>query len=77
MPLGEAWQRYGACKVCRPPVLSATPAPALLVEPTKPTKLAPVITRSQRQQCAATTKTGTRCSRNAKAGSSYCWQHGW
>jgi hypothetical protein len=26
-------------------------------------------------QCAATTKKGTRCSRNAAAGSSYCWQH--
>jgi hypothetical protein len=27
-------------------------------------------------QCAATTKKGTRCKRTAKAGSSYCWQHG-
>ncbi|MDE6860908.1 MAG: hypothetical protein K2J65_10915 [Duncaniella sp.] len=27
------------------------------------------------RQCAATTKKGTRCSRQAKAGSSYCWQH--
>ncbi len=26
-------------------------------------------------QCAATTKKGRRCSRNAKAGSRYCWQH--
>lgn len=28
-----------------------------------------------RQQCAATTKKGTRCSRLAQPGSSYCWQH--
>lgn len=28
------------------------------------------------QRCAATTKKGAQCSRMAKAGSSYCWQHG-
>jgi hypothetical protein len=27
-------------------------------------------------QCAAETKDGTPCSRNAEPGSSYCWQHG-
>jgi endonuclease G len=27
-------------------------------------------------QCNAITKKGTRCSRRAKANSSYCWQHG-
>lgn len=27
-------------------------------------------------RCMATTKKGTQCSRNAKAGSNYCWQHG-
>ena len=27
-------------------------------------------------RCQATTKKGTQCSRNAKAGSNYCWQHG-
>ena len=27
-------------------------------------------------QCAATTKKGTQCKRNASPGSSYCWQHG-
>lgn len=26
-------------------------------------------------RCQAITKKGTQCSRNAKAGSSYCWQH--
>ncbi len=28
-----------------------------------------------RGQCAAITQNGTRCSRKASAGSSYCWQH--
>ena len=28
------------------------------------------------QRCAATTKKGTQCKRNAATGSSYCWQHG-
>lgn len=27
-------------------------------------------------QCAATTKKGTQCKRNAASGSEYCWQHG-
>lgn len=27
-------------------------------------------------RCQATTKKGTQCRRNAKPGSSYCWQHG-
>lgn len=27
------------------------------------------------RQCAAITKKGTRCKRNAEAGSIYCWQH--
>ena len=27
-------------------------------------------------QCAATTKNGTRCKRQASPGSLYCWQHG-
>lgn len=27
-------------------------------------------------RCQATTKKGTQCKRSAKAGSSYCWQHG-
>lgn len=27
------------------------------------------------EQCAAITKAGTRCSRTAKEGSKYCWQH--
>ena len=27
------------------------------------------------QQCQAITKKGTRCTRNAKSGSKFCWQH--
>ena len=27
-------------------------------------------------QCAATTKKGTQCKRQASPGSQYCWQHG-
>lgn len=27
------------------------------------------------KRCAATTKKGKRCSRNAEPGSNYCWQH--
>jgi hypothetical protein len=27
------------------------------------------------QRCKATTKKGTQCKRNAKAGSEFCWQH--
>lgn len=30
---------------------------------------------SERQQCAAITKDGTRCLRMAQEGSRYCWQH--
>lgn len=28
------------------------------------------------RRCQATTKKGAQCLRNAKPGSSYCWQHG-
>ncbi|MDP1675675.1 MAG: hypothetical protein Q8L88_02325 [Bacteroidota bacterium] len=28
------------------------------------------------EQCAATTKKGAQCKRQAAAGSQYCWQHG-
>lgn len=70
-PLVEASKRYGACLICKPPVLataarSATAASAPRVAP-RPAA------RSTR--CAATTKKGTQCSRNARAGSAYCWQH--
>ena len=56
-----------ATSAASPPVSSVT---------TSGTKSAPAPTASSvRQQCAATTKTGTRCSRMAEPGSAYCWQH--
>jgi pyruvate/2-oxoglutarate dehydrogenase complex dihydrolipoamide dehydrogenase (E3) component len=39
------------------------------------TKSKPKI-KSSSVRCAATTKAGSQCKRNAKTGSSYCWQHG-
>ena len=84
MLLAEAAARYGPCANCRPPVLGAgipqqpaadgarEAAPAV-ERPSTPTAAAPA-PRSTR--CQAITKKGTQCSRNAQAGSSYCWQHG-
>ena len=74
MALVEAARRYGPCKVCKPPVPNATPAPALIVEQPAP-EPKPAVSSARAQQCAATTKKGTRCSRNARAGSAFCWQH--
>lgn len=51
----------------QPPVRTVMPAPT--------TTTAPRIQNTARQQCAATTKKGARCSRMAAAGSAYCWQH--
>lgn len=89
MPLKEALGRYGPCSVCKPPTavrsgaaspVASTPVPA--VSSTKPLSSAPAVTRSTPKtssgggQCRATTKKGVRCSRAAKPGSAYCWQHG-
>ena len=41
------------------------------VAPSSPSPARP----AARQQCAATTKKGARCSRLADVGSSFCWQH--
>jgi len=83
MSLAEAAARYGPCANCRPPVPgAATPqqpaaagpretAPAV-ERPSTPAEAAPA-PRSTR--CQAITKKGTQCSRNAQAGTSYCWQH--
>lgn len=80
MTLKEASARYGACSICRPPVLTATPAPAA----TTPAAAAPVEratttppTRAPASgRCQAITKKGTQCSRRAQPGRAYCWQHG-
>jgi hypothetical protein len=70
--LGEASKKFGPCGICAPPVLG-TAAPARLPAVEAPPPPAPAA-RSGR--CQAITKKGTQCSRNARAGSSYCWQHG-
>jgi micrococcal nuclease len=65
---------HAPCAICKPPVLSkaatTTDAPSQTVEaPRAPPKPA------SSGQCQATTKRGTRCSRQAQSGRSYCWQH--
>lgn len=58
---------YDACSRCNPPISGN-----VIPEPVKTN------TQSEQQyssRCAATTKKGTQCKRNAANGSSYCWQH--
>jgi hypothetical protein len=71
--LGEASKRFGPCSVCRPPILAATAAPAVPASGSR--RAAPPSTAAVSGQCQATTKKGAQCSRRAKAGSQYCWQH--
>ncbi|MGH9870540.1 MAG: thermonuclease family protein [Candidatus Polarisedimenticolia bacterium] len=63
LPLKDAAARYSPCSVCSPPTSSISSAK-------------PATSKPSAMRCAATTKKGTRCSRNAAAGSAYCWQHG-
>ena len=59
-----------------PPTGSATPPAATAgTTPPSPRPSGPRLMNTERQQCAATTKKGTRCSRMAQSGRSYCWQH--
>ena len=77
MSLVEAAARYRPCSVCAPPRPSAGGSQAAPqgtrreVRQATPRESAPAAGR-----CQATTKKGTQCSRAAKAGSRYCWQHG-
>lgn len=83
MPLREAATRYGPCKNCQPPTLTATPnsnatpaatatpATAAAVSATAMPKSAPATSG----RCQATTKKGTQCSRNPSKGTQFCWQH--
>ena len=73
--LGQASIKFEACKNCKPPILAATAAPATPAA-NAPAKAAPAERAVQSGRCQATTKKGAQCSRNAKAGSRYCWQHG-
>jgi hypothetical protein len=56
-----------------PPARSTTPPTSTAGTTASPS--GPRLIKTQRQQCAATTKKGTRCSRMAEAGRLYCWQH--
>ena len=82
MALTEAAARYDPCANCRPPVSAAAvpQQPANKLRPSAPGVERPVAPATPQQaprstRCQATTKKGAQCSRNAQAGSSYCWQH--
>lgn len=53
--------------------------PSVAATPERPSQRlvqqAPTVVESVRQQCAATTKRGARCSRMAATGKTTCWQH--
>lgn len=79
--LTEAKERkQTAYLVCKPGGGStSTPASSSSSETnslrsTTPSTSKPAATTSS-SQCRATTKAGSRCSRKASSGSSYCWQH--
>jgi endonuclease YncB( thermonuclease family) len=65
---------YGACGICRPPVLSDTTSKTPDVLHAAP-RSEPKAQPASSGRCQATTKKGAQCSRRAQAGSSYCWQH--
>ena len=71
MSLAEAAARYGACAICKPPLLSASVAPATSASSPTVGAQAPVTS----DRCQATTKRGTQCTRKAQPGRNYCWQH--
>lgn len=65
---------YTACSRCNPPELSKKEATVR----EKSSSVSSTSTKSNvtSGRCQATTKKGTQCKRNARAGSKYCWQHG-
>jgi hypothetical protein len=56
------------------PSLNTAPS-SLTTTPTTATTQ-PKPSQNASRQCQAITKKGTQCSRTAKPGSNYCWQHG-
>lgn len=80
--LDEAISRYGPCSACKPPTkVTGASSPSGAVSRTADTRSPRIAAPSTAPrvsggQCAATTNKGTRCKRNAKPGSAYCWQHG-
>jgi hypothetical protein len=75
MTLADASKRYAPCSICKPPILAAAPALAPPATASSP-RAAPVTKAVESGRCQAETKKGTQCSRKAKPGSQYCWQHG-
>ena len=71
--LNEAISKgYTACKRCKPDEkLGITEQQSSLSDTKIKTKKESVTSN----QCEAITKKGTRCTRKAKEGSWYCWQH--
>jgi methylphosphotriester-DNA--protein-cysteine methyltransferase len=70
---------YVGCKVCRPPSVDASAGKTS--EGTRESGDTSAGASKSRKsdssgRCQATTKKGTQCKRNAKAGTDYCWQHG-
>lgn len=61
LPLSQARLNYGPCSLCAVSVS----APQSIQPNSKMTAA----------QCAATTKSGKRCTRNAEPGTKFCWQH--
>ncbi|MDL1892466.1 hypothetical protein FBQ87_06190 [Sphingobacteriales bacterium CHB3] len=62
---------YVPCKVCRPSGGRAANSNQMNVTPQTKNSSKTYST----ERCLARTKKGTQCSRRARAGSSYCWQH--
>ena len=65
---------FGGAGASSPGSANNPPATSTLVSPGSSS--APRTTQPVSVRCRATTKKGTQCSRNAKAGSNFCWQHG-
>jgi hypothetical protein len=61
LPLSQARLNYGPCSLC-----AVSVGVAQSIQPNN--KMAAT-------QCAATTKSGKRCTRNAEPGTKFCWQH--
>lgn len=70
----------GAGEFATAPVAPSVAAPLVAVPSPPPPAAAPAPYKPPTQQvvmrCQATTQKGPQCKRTAKAGSSYCWQHG-
>lgn len=65
-----------ACLVCKPGGGSASTSSSTSTNSLKSTPSSSnTTTTTSSSQCIATTKAGSRCSRKAASGSSYCWQH--